>query len=153
MSTKSQQANMKTIAELVSKDLGYIYGGRESGPNGAKKQFHTKSATFLRALGNDLGLQEFKVHKNYGGIAVSGEVTLMGLWAEGNGLYFQLSQRAAERQDFLYRSISYMKDFSGGHNQWMDCGLFENGDYEALLCALLALKDPAGAKAVSRNAA
>ena len=84
MSIKSQQANMKTIYSLVSQELGFIYGERESGPNGAKKQFHTKSATFLRALGNDLGLKEFKVSKNYGGIAVSGEIFPFGLWFRRN---------------------------------------------------------------------
>ena len=87
MSVKSQQVNMKTIHSLVSQDLGYIYGERESGPNGAKKVFHTKSAAFLRALGNDLGFKEFKVTNNYAGIAVSGEITLLGVWGDGTGLY------------------------------------------------------------------
>ncbi|MCL1842797.1 MAG: hypothetical protein FWF79_03210 [Defluviitaleaceae bacterium] len=158
MSLKSQQANMKTIHILVSKDLGYIHGERESGPNGAKKQFHSKSAAFLRALGNDLGLKDFKVSKNYGGIAVSGEITLMGLWGEGNGVYFQISQSLPGREEFLYRHITHMKDFSGtgGRNQWMDYELFENGDYEAVLDALLALKNTtanAATEAVSRYAA
>ena len=93
MSIQSQKKNMKTIHGLVSQNLGYIFGERESGPNGAKKQFHTKSAAFLRALGRDLGFQDYKVTNNYGGIAVSGEITLMGMWSEGNGLYLQLSQR------------------------------------------------------------
>lgn len=61
MSMQSQKKNMKTIHGLVSQNLGYIFGERESGPNGAKKQFHTKSAAFLRALGRDLGFQDFKV--------------------------------------------------------------------------------------------
>ena len=89
MSIKSQQQNMKTIHGLVSQDLGYIHGERESGPNGAKKQFHTKSAAFLRALGNDLGFKEFKVTKNYGGIAVSGEITLMGCGITVTGCIFK----------------------------------------------------------------
>jgi hypothetical protein len=150
---------MKTIHSLVSKDLGYIFGERESGPNGAKKQFHSKSAAFLRTLGNELGLKEFKVSKNYGGIAVSGEITLMGLWGEGNGVYFQIFQSLPGRQQFLYRNISHMKDFSGGTNRWMDCEMFANGDYEAVLDALLSLKKPvatttnATTEAVSRFAA
>jgi len=131
---------MQAIFSLISQDLGYIHGERESGPNGAKKQFHTKSAAFLRALGNDLGLKAFEVNKNYGGIAVSGEITLMGMWSDGNGVYFQINQPLRPFSSFLYRGISHMKDFSGGPNHWMDCALFEAGDYDAALDMLLALR-------------
>jgi len=146
MSIKSQQANMKTIYSLVSQDLGYIHGERESGPNGAKKQFHTKSAAFLRALGNDLGLKEFKVSKNYAGIAVSGEITLMGMWDEGNGLYFQINQALPPLNSFLYRSTKDMKDYSSGDNQWMDYELFKDRDYQAVLDMLMKLRKPARAE-------
>ena len=139
MSIKSQQANMKAIHSLVSQDLGYIYRERESGPNGAKKQFHTKSKAFLRALGNDLGFKEFKVTNNHGGVAVSGEITLMGMWGDCNGLYLQIFQSVTRRQEFLYRQISHMKDYSGGPNLWISCGLFAAGEYERLLDKMLAL--------------
>ena len=139
MSVKSQQANMKTIYTLVSRDLGYIHGERESGPNGAKKQFLSKSAAFLRALGNDLGFKEFKVTTNPGGIAVSGEVTLMGMWTDTNGLYMQIFQSVTRRQDFLFRSIRHMKDYTGGMNQWIPCSLFAVGDYERLIGMLLPI--------------
>ena len=140
MSIKSQQQNMKTIHSLVSQDLGYIHGERESGPNGAKKVFHTKSAAFLRTLGNDLGFKEFKVTNNHGGIAVSGEITLMGMWSDGNGLYFQLNQPFRPFNAFLYRSIKHMKDYSGGRNQWLDCDLFASGEYERLIDTVLELR-------------
>ena len=139
MSIKSQQANMKTIHSLVSRDLGYIHGERESGPNGAKKVFHTKSKTFLRALGNDLGFTEFKVTNNHGGIAVSGEITLMGMWSDGNGLYFQINQPWQPCDGFLYRTIKKMKDYNGGHNQWFPCELFAGGEYEKLISTVTAL--------------
>ena len=140
MSVKSQQQNMKTIHNLVSQDLGYIHGERESGPNGAKKQFLSKSAAFLRALGNDLGLKEFKVTTNPGGIAVSGEITLMGMWGDDNGLYFQINQPLQPFNAFLYRSIKNMKDYSGGHNQWLPCDMFAVGDYERLIKTALELR-------------
>jgi len=133
---------MKAIYGLVSQDLSYIYGDKESGPNGAKKQFHSKSKSFLRALGNDLGLKEFKVFNNYGGIAVSGEITLMGLWSDSNGIYLQISQGISSKSDLLYRSISHMNDYSGGHNQWLDYKLLELGDYESVLDTLRALHKP-----------
>ena len=145
MSVKSQQQNMRAIHALVSEDLGYIYGERESGPNGAKKQFHTKSKAFLRALGNDLGFKEFKVTNNYAGIAVSGEITLMGMWGEGNGLYFQISQLIQPFNRFLFREIKHMKDYSGGTNQWLPFSLFEDGAYEMLMDTLIKLRKATGA--------
>jgi PRTRC genetic system ThiF family protein len=141
MSIKTQRKNMQTISSLVSQDLGYIGSERESGPNGAKKQFHIKAAAFLRALGGDLGFKDYKVTKNYGGIAVSGEITLMGMWGEGNGLYLQISQPITQQREFLYRHITHMKDYSGGNNRWMPCGIFADGDYEKLLDILSALRD------------
>ncbi len=59
MSVKSQQANMRRLAQLLSKPLGYIYEERESGPNGAKAEFHAKGRPFLRALAKDLELREY----------------------------------------------------------------------------------------------
>jgi hypothetical protein len=133
MSIQSQKKNMQLIYNLVSQDLKYIYGERESGPNGAKKQFLTKSAAFLRALGKDLKLQEIKVITNPAGIAVSGEVTLMGLWRDGNGIYFQISQPVIRPSSFLYRHITHMKDYSSGQNHWLLCSLFKTREYEQLI--------------------
>lgn len=140
MSIQSQSQNMKIIHSLVSQNLGYIYGERESGPNGAKRQFHTKSAAFLRALGVDLGFKSFDVKNNHAGFAVSGEITLMGMWDDGNGLYLQISQPMMNRKTFLYRHISHMKDYIGGPNQWLSCDMFANGEYEKLRDTLMALR-------------
>jgi hypothetical protein len=141
MSLKTQRDNMKTISKLIAGNLSYIYGERESGPNGEKKQFHTKSAAFLRTLGSDLGFKECKVRNNYGGIAVSGEITLIGMWSEGNGLYLQISQPVTLHRDFLYRHITHMKDYSGDRIREIPCGIFSDGEYEKLLDMLLALRD------------
>jgi hypothetical protein len=130
---------MKTIHSLVSRNLGYIHGERESRPNGDKKQFLSTSAAFLRALGNDLGLKEFKVTVSPGGIALSGDVTLMGMWGEGNGLYLQMNQPLQPSNSFMFRTIRNMKDYSGGHNQWLPCDLFRDGDYEKLINIMSAL--------------
>lgn len=140
MSIQSQKKNMKTIHDLVSQNLGYIYGDRENGLNGAKRQFHTKSAAFLRALAMDLGFKAFKVTNNHAGIAVSGEITLMGMWDDGSGVYLQLAQSVTNRKEFLYRSIAHMKDYTGGVNQWISYDLFADGEYEKLLGTLLALR-------------
>ena len=141
MSTQSQKKNMLAIFNLLSMDLGYIYGERECGPNGAKKEFLTKSAAFLRALGKDLSLKEFKVTTNPAGIAVSGDVSLYGLWNDGNGVYFKIEEPIKPFNSFLYRHIKNIKDYSGD-NKWLPCSMFAFEEYEELLVTLLALRKP-----------
>ena len=50
MSVQSQEKNMRKLADLLSRDLSYIWGERESGPNGDKKVFLNTGKTFLRAF-------------------------------------------------------------------------------------------------------
>ena len=140
MSAASQQKNMQDIFQLVSMDLGYIHGEYGEGTYGAKRIFLRKSAAFLRALGKDLGFIDMKVTTNPAGIAVSGDVTLMGLWSEGNGLYFQINEPLRPFNSFLYRSIKHMKDYTGGSNQWLPCAMFEIGAYESVVMTLSMLR-------------
>ena len=91
MSHKSQEKNMRRLAKLFSQDLSYIWGENESGPNGAKKQFLNMGRTFLRALGKDLGLRDAEARSNPGGIAVSGDCSLIGMW-ENSGIDIYLGQ-------------------------------------------------------------
>jgi hypothetical protein len=141
MSVKSQQNNMKAIFDLVSQDLTYIHGENENGMNGVKKQFHTKSSAFLRALGKDLGFTNMNVTSNPGGIAVSGEISLMGMWSEGNGLFMQIYKSFTHLEEFMYRSITSMRDYIGGVNQWLPYSVFKQGDYERLIRILLKVRE------------
>lgn len=140
MKLSTQQKKMGEIHGLLSQDLGYIYGERESGPNGAKKEFLNKSAAFLRQLGKDLELKEVKVNTNKSGIACSGDVTIYGLWGENNGLFFMISQSAPSSADLLYRAIKSLKDYSGGCNQWLPISVFRDMDYRRLCDIFLELK-------------
>lgn len=140
MSNQTQKKHMKEIGELLCQDLGYIFGEHESGPNGAKKRFLDKSAAFLRALGKDLGFVECKVTKNPAGIACSGDVSLYGLWSEGNGVYFKLEETCGHPHMLLYRNIRHMKDYTGGPNLWLSRDIFIEQDYERLCSLLLGLK-------------
>ena len=121
MSCKTQEKHMKRLAELVSQDLSYIFGERETGPNGAKKEYLQRGKTFLRALAKDLGFVESTVYAIPGGIGVSGEICMMGMWGEGNGIHVYIREN-----DFLgcilYRKISHMKDYCGGHNHFLTRG-------------------------------
>jgi len=134
MSVQSQKKNMKAIADLLSQNLSYTYD--------AKKQFLTKSAAFLRALGKDLGFTEMKVYTNPAGIAVSGDVTLHGMWGEGNGLYFGLTKSLCTPHLLLYRHICHIKNYYLEPNQWVDVRLFREQDYDGLCALLLSLKKP-----------
>ena len=140
MSVKSQEANMRKLARLLSQDLGYIFGERESGPNGAKRVFLNTGKVFLRALSKDLGLRAAKITSNAGGIAVSGDCTLMGMWENG-GIYVNISQPACGGELVLcYRSIRHLRDYSGGYNHWLKREDLQEFSYDRLLTTLLTLK-------------
>lgn len=100
MSVKSQASNMRRLSMLLSHDLSFIGGERECGPNGSKKAFLNTGKAFLRALARDLGLHDVTVSANPGGIAVSGECTLIGMWETG-GIYVCLYQSAGGGNDVL----------------------------------------------------
>ena len=143
MSIQSQEASMRRLAALLSHDLGYIHRERESGPNGDKKTFLCVGKSFLRALGKDLGLRDAKVTSNAGGIAVSGECTLMGMWDE-IGIYVCIQQPCSMGENvLLYRSIRHMKDYKGGHNNYVGRRNLARMRYEDLMDRLLsARKEP-----------
>ena len=139
MSFKSQEQNMRRLAALLERDLGYIWGERESGPNGDKKIFLNLGKTFLRALAKDLGLRDVKVMSNAGGIAVSGECYLYGMWEEC-GLFICLEQPCITQDVLLYRSIRSLKDHKGGYNNYVTRSELETMSYAELLNRLLTMK-------------
>ncbi len=146
MSLKSQETNMRRLAGLLSQDLSYIGGERECGPNGAKKTFLNLGKVFLRALSKDLGLRDTKVTSNPGGIAVSGECSLIGMW-EGNGIYIQLSRPCYDhKRVLLYRTVRHMKDYTGGHNNFLLVDDLRELSYSELLDILSALRKEGGAR-------
>ena len=141
MSHKSQEKNMRRLAGLLSQDLSYIWGERESGPNGAKKQFLSTGRAFLRELGKDLGLRDAKASSSPGGIAVSGDCTLMGMW-HTNGLHVTLSQFCSDRDSvLLYRTIRHSKDYQGGRNLYLTRRDLAEMSYPDLLFLLAALRE------------
>jgi len=141
MSIKSQQNNMHRLHELLSRDLSYIWGERESGPNGAKKTFLNVGKVFLRALAKDLGLRDAVVKSNAGGIGVSGECSLYGMWEE-NGAYICISQFAGGGENIiLYRSIRNLRDNRrDGYNSFIRLHELESMTYEQLLDRLGSLR-------------
>jgi hypothetical protein len=138
MSYKTQEKHMKRLADLVTQDLTYIHGERESGPNGAKKEYLQTGKTFLRAMAKDLGFVESKVYDMPGGIGVAGEICMMGMWGDSNGIYVLLHP-----DDFtgciMYRRIRHMKDYHGDRNRHLTRGYLLRG-YGELLGKFLELR-------------
>ena len=138
MSYKTQKIHMSKLADLVTQDLRYISGEKESGPNGAKKVYLRTGKTFLRALAKDLGFMESEVYTTPGGIGVSGGICMMGMWRPGNGIHVYIHQN-----DFtgciMYRRISHLKDYSGDYNRHLTRGALLYS-YENLLEKFLELK-------------
>ena len=135
MSVQSQEKNMRKLANLLSRDLSYIWGERESGPKGDKKVFLNTGKTFLRALAKDLGLKEYNVSANPGGIAVSGDCSLIGLWGGGStGIYINISQPCYDRERvLLYRTVKHIKDCTGSYNRFLCRRDLETMSYSDLL--------------------
>ena len=122
MSVQSQEKNMRRLADLLSHNLSYIWGEREGGPKGDKKVFLNTGKTFLRALAKDLGLVEYSVSANPGGIAVSGECSLIGIWSNSGrtGIYIQIDQPCYDKERvLLYRTVKHIKDYTGGYNRFL----------------------------------
>ena len=140
MSVKSQEKNMRKLADLLSHDLGYIWGEKESGPNGDKKVFLNTGKAFLRALAKDLDLRDVKASANPSGIAISGNCILTGMWEE-NGIYLQLSQMCCDRKRvLLYRTIQDRKSNTCGQNHFLTRYDLLQKSYPQVLDIFLALR-------------
>lgn len=138
MSMKSQENNMRRLASLLSHDLSYVWGERESGPNGAKRAFLNLGKVFLRALAKDLGLRDVRVMSNPGGIAVSGECCLYGMWVD-SGLFISIEQPCISENVFLYRTIRHLNDHKGGYNRYLSLQDLKKLSYGQLLETLSEL--------------
>lgn len=131
---------MRRLASLLGQDLSYIHGEKESGPNGNKKTFLNVGKVFLRALSRDLGLREVTVSSNAGGIAVSGECTMIGMWEDG-GIYVCLHQPVYRRElVLLYRTVRHAKDFKGGYNHYLTRSDLKKWSYGQVLDTLSELR-------------
>lgn len=140
MSNQSQIANMKALARLLKQDLAFAYGPKENGPNGAKKEFLTKGRAFLTALGKDLGFSKKMVRVNAAGVAVSGDVSLKGIWSADNGLDLVLEKPTYGIWAIRYRTIKGEKDFVGGPNNFICADWLERGDYDTLVEKLTSFR-------------
>lgn len=143
MSMKSQENNLRHLTVLLSQDLSYIQGERECGPNGAKRTFLNVGKIFLRALAKDLGLRDVRVMSNPGGIAVSGDCCLYGMWVE-SGLFICIGQPCFGEDVFLYRTIRNLGDHKGGYTHRLKLRDLKELSYGQLLGIISELSKDGG---------
>lgn len=94
--------------------------GGEVGYNELRKRsFHFAGKRLLKRIAGELGLGkgQYDLRSNYGGIAVSGEITL-----HSDTLYVQVSQWtfSGGSTRILYRRCDGRKDYVGETNHWFD---------------------------------
>lgn len=108
--------------------------------NGAKRTFLNVGKTFLRALAKDLCLHDVTVRSNAGGIAVSGECCLYGMW-ENNGIFIEISQSCYSWVGpVLYRTIRNAHDHKGGHSRYLSLNDLKKCSYNEVLECFSSLR-------------
>jgi hypothetical protein len=106
----------KKLTDLVA----FVENNEFSYNPGNKTILKRKGKAAFKELGELLGLQEVSTHFNAGGIAVGGDLMLIGLWEEGKGIYinFSADSFSSDEHGLMYRSVTHMKDWTGGRNHW-----------------------------------
>jgi len=104
--------------------IDFWLGGPVSYDPIRKKQFKKISKNWLQSLALALGagtdaVIDWHIRYNEGGVAVSGDHTLMMLFTKEVGAYVLVSM-FGERPSVMFRSIKHMRDFQGGDNQWLE---------------------------------
>ena len=109
-----------------------------------KTKFRLIGKKAMKELARHLELRPFDIQFNPGGIAVSGDLRLMGMWSEGSGIYISINKNRpnAPYGQILYRTIRHMKDFTGGPNQWMRYETLQDPvRLKELICRLRPLRE------------
>lgn len=106
---------LKQLAGLMTN--GEILQYNEEG----KAMFKRIGTKAMKELAVVLELKEYDVSFNPGGIAVSGDLLLMGMWTDDLGVYISMNKDFpnAPWGQVLYRTIKHMKDYTGGTNNWL----------------------------------
>jgi hypothetical protein len=133
MSLKTQKANMSRLGHLLLQRVSRSYE--------AKSEFMRKAAAFCRGLAKDLGFCNFKIVINKGGNAISGEVSIYGVWQEGNGLFIEVSQMSIKDAGIMYRAISDINGAKCRKTHFISTAILLGADYGALLKTFLVYRE------------
>jgi len=104
--------SLKRLSSLMkSKNLSYNYED--------KVTFQRVGSAALRKLAKRMGFIQSNVSFNAGGIAVSGDHSMYGMFEDGNGVVLYVSQGLFSNFAGYCRSIKHLKDYTGGANVWV----------------------------------
>jgi hypothetical protein len=106
---KNNSLLTKLITFIGSHTLEYNHSNKE--------QFKEMGLKAMRRLASALKLRELEASFNPGGIAVSGDLHLHGMFNDKIGIYITISQWG-NKVNFLYRTVTGMKDYTGGQNNY-----------------------------------
>ncbi len=98
-----------SIGQFIRLAQGPYLGYNDAG----KAKFHRQARKLATMVAERLGLTDYDIRFNAGGIAVCGETTL-----HAENIYIQFSQ-SVSGLGFMYRSCKGRTDYTGGPNQWM----------------------------------
>lgn len=117
--------NINRFIALSKSKLVYEDDAGEGPAGSNKKAFHLVGKSVMKAIADALKLPEnsYDIRSNYGGIAVSGEITL-----HAENIYIQASVDNAAGGSILYRVCKGRQDYSGGGNHWMAISDLKNWD-------------------------
>jgi hypothetical protein len=108
----STQAKLNKLVATLKTELSYNYDNKEA--------FKKAGLSAMRALAKEMGFTESRVSFNPGGIAVSGDHYIYGMFSEGEGVMFTVSQGAFNNHAGYCRHIKGLTDYSGGANVWIE---------------------------------
>ena len=107
-----------------------------------KDKFKKIGKKAMNELAQLIELTEYKWDFNPGGIAVSGDLHLMGMWGKENGVHIFMNKDFMGSKtpwgDVCFRTIAHMQDYGGGANQWLRFEELKND--RALKQRILALR-------------
>ncbi len=115
----------------------------------AKQNFRKLGKKAFKELAEYIGLKEYDVKFNPGGPAVSGDLSLMGMFTADKGIYISMNKDGL-KGGVLYRSIKGMKDYSGGGNNYFpEAELAEPQLIKEKVQRLLKLDQPLTSKSLN----
>jgi len=101
--------NITAFVDFIDEDIEIAYNVER------RKEFGKLGKKAMKELAELLELNPYEVDYNPSGIAGSGDVHLMGMYDDKNGVYISINETG-----MYYRTIKDMKDFSGGSNHHFD---------------------------------
>lgn len=107
---------LKQVFDMYKDGVGY----RQD----AKLHFGNAARNFLGKLSKEFGFTEKEICWTRSGIAVSGEVTLKGMFGPSKGVHVDIS--LPSQHGIMFRSITGLKDHRGGRNEWFTIEKFNN---------------------------